>query len=134
MSNNLEVLGVESFDTLIKFLNNNGIETELVDKSEHGYSRTIEFVVDEQVYNIVWYKNESKLKIGKSLRSPFVMFKYIYLNNTMPIIGGNKNLGFSFTKKVKTNMFDDEFNYSDFRIPLWLGENNEPIIQTLPLW
>lgn len=118
MNNSLEVLGVESFDTLIKFLNTNGIETELVDKSEHGYSRTIEFVVDDQVYNIIWYNNESKLKIGNSPRSPFVMFKYIYLNNTMPIIGGNKNLGFSFTKKVKTNMFDDEFNYSDFRIPL----------------
>lgn len=118
MNKSLEVLGVESFDNLIKFLNSNGIETELVNKDEHGYSRTIEFVVDEQVYNIVWYNNESKLKIGNSPRSPFVMFKYIYFNSTMPIVGGNENLGFSYTKKVKTNMFDYEFNYSDFRIPL----------------
>ena len=109
MNKSLEVLGVESFDNLIKFLNSNGIETELVNKDEHGYSRTIEFVVDEQVYNIVWYNNESKLKIGKYQRSLFVMFKYIYFNNTMPIVGGNENLGFSYTKKVKTSMFDDEF-------------------------
>lgn len=83
------------------------------DKKEVDWSFTV------HGYNqAVWHKNESKLKIGKSPRSPFVMFKYIYFNSTFPIVGGNKNLGFSFTKKVKTNMFDDEFNYSDFRIPL----------------
>ena len=51
----LEVLGTESFDQLIKWLNNIGISTKLVNKCEvSGYSRTIQFEVNEQTYQIIW--------------------------------------------------------------------------------
>ncbi len=115
----LEVLGTDSFDKLVKWLTNFGIQTELVNKCEiSGYSRTIQFVLDEQTYQIVWFNNESKLKIGTNNRSPFVNFKYIYLDTTYPLVGGNKSLGFSFAKKECVGMFDQPFSYQDFRIPL----------------
>ena len=43
-------------------------------------------------YQIYWFNNESKLKIGTHKRAGFVMFKYIYFDNCFPIVGGNENL------------------------------------------
>lgn len=104
-------------ENIVKFLQSHNIDSEYVN-FDGTYSRTIEFVVNEQTYQIVWYNNESSLRIGTHKRSPHIAFKHIYFDNCLPIVGGNENLGFSYTKKEVASMFDREFNYQDFRIPL----------------
>lgn len=87
---------------------------------DEEFSREIEFKVYDRVYRIVWYANESTLYIGKDKRSPFIKFKYLTINDTMPIVGGNKNLQFSYEKFEKKSIFDKEYPYHTFRIPLAL--------------
>ena len=114
----LDTCTLDGLENIVEFLKNHNIESKYVDFDKYNYSRTIEFIVNEQTYQIYWFNNESKLKIGTHKRAGFVKFKYIYFDNCFPIVGGNENLGFSYTKKEKKNMFDDEFNYYDFRLPL----------------
>ena len=114
----LDTCTLDGLENIISFLNSYNIESEYVAFDKHSYSRTIQFTVNEQVYQIVWFNNESVLKIGSGIRSPFVKFKYIYFDNCLPIVGGNENLGFSYTRHEKKSIFDMEFNYQDFRIPL----------------
>ena len=116
-----QVLGtctLDGLENIVEFLKSHNIESKYVDFDKYNYSRTIEFIVNEQTYQIYWFNNESKLKIGTHERAGFVKFKYIYFDNCFPIVGGNDNLGFSYIKKEKENMFDSEFNYYDFRLPL----------------
>lgn len=114
----LDTCTLDGLKNIVEFLKGYGIESEYVDFDKHNYSRTIQFTVNEQTYQIYWFNNESKLKIGTHKRAGFVMFKYIYFDTCFPIIGGNENLGFSYTKHEKKSMFDRTFNYYDFRLPL----------------
>lgn len=114
----INVEGVDSFEKLQEFLIVCGIGVEKVNPNSYGYSRTLEFTIDGQIYNIVWFQNESKLKIGKSDRAPFIMFKNVFLDTTFPLFGGNKCLSFAFNVKNNIGMFDSPYNYSDFKIPL----------------
>lgn len=114
----LDTCTLDGLENIIAFLKIHNIESEYVYLDKYNYSRTIQFTVNEQVYQIVWFNNESSLKIGSGIRPPFVKFKYIYFDNCLPIVGGNENLGFSYTRHEKKSVFDMEFNYQDFRIPL----------------
>lgn len=82
------------------------------------YSRTIEFFINDQVYRIVWFINESRLFIGSSERSPFIMFRHLFLDTTFPIVGGNRCLSFQFTPKENISMFESPYGYSDFKLPI----------------
>lgn len=118
MKFNLEVTGDDSKEKLITFLETYGLQVSLVDTTEYGYSRTLQFTLHDQIYQIEWYTNESKLRVGTHKRGAFVMFKYIYFDTCMPIIGGNDNLVFTHSKTEKRNIFECEYKYSDFRLPL----------------
>lgn len=114
----LDTCTLDGLENIVSFLKSYNIKSKCVDFDKYNYSRTIEFTVNEQTYQICWFNNESKLKIGTHKRASFVVFKYIYFDNCFPIAGGNENLGFSYTKKEKTNRYDSDFNYYDFRLPL----------------
>ena len=114
----LDTCTLDGLENIVEFLKSHNIESEYVDFDKYNYSRTIQFTVNEQVYRIFWFNNESKLKIGTHKRASFVMFKYIYFDTCFPIVGGNENLGFCYTKKDKVNFWDSSFNYYDFRLPL----------------
>ena len=116
----LDTRTLDGLENIISFLKKYDIESEYVTFNRYGYSRTIQFSINEQTYQIVWFIGESKLKIGVDKRSPFVVFKYIYFDDSFPIVGGNRSLGFSYTRKEVESTFDVEFNYQDFRIPLTL--------------
>ena len=114
----LDTCTLDGLENIISFLKGYNIESRHVNFNEYSYSRTIQFTVEEQTYQIVRFRNESKLKIGVGDRSPFVTFKYIYFDNSFPIVGSNRSLGFSYTRKEVEYILDREFNYQDFRIPL----------------
>ena len=114
----LDTCTLDGLENIISFLKGYNIESEYVNFNEYSYSRTIQFTVDEQAYQIVWFNNASTLKIGTGLRSPFIPFKYIYFDNSFPIVGSNSSLGFSYTRSEVKYILDREFNYQDFRIPL----------------
>ena len=109
------------FDEIIEALNKLGIENELVNKDKYGFSRTIQFKVYDITYRIIWFVNQSTLTIGEGKRPAQIPFKYIYFDNTFPLIDGNKSLGFSFVKFEKKSMFDRQFPFEVFRIPLELS-------------
>lgn len=114
----LDTCTLDGLENIVAFLKSHNIESKYVDFDKYKYSRTIEFIVNEQVYQICWFNNESKLRIGTHKRAGFVVFKYIYFNNCFPIVGGNENLAFSYAKKEKNSVVYNEFNYYDFRLPL----------------
>ena len=114
----LDVCVENGLEKIVEFLDSHNIISEYVNIDDCGFSRTIQFVVNNQVYQIVWFINESKLRIGADTRSPFVVFKHIYYDNCLPIVGGNENLAFSFTKKENVSFYESEYSYHDFRLPL----------------
>ena len=109
------------FDEIIETLNKLGIKNEIVNKDKYGFSRTIQFKVYDITYRIIWFVNQSTLTIGEGKRPAQIPFKYIYFDNTFPLIDGNKSLGFSFVKFEKKSIFDRQFPYEVFRIPLELS-------------
>lgn len=104
-------------DELFEFLKIQGVNPIYV-KEHNGFSRNIEFTVENQKYEIIWYKNVSTLLIGDSSnkRRPQIPFKWVYLDKSFPISGNC--LGFAHTKFEKRSIFDREYPYESFRIPL----------------
>lgn len=109
-------------ETFLNFLNNNGVKAELVDFDKYGFSRTIGFNVYGIEYRIVWFVNESTLQVGTHKRAARISFKYMYFDRCFPLIGGNKSIGFSYVKLEKKSMFDREYPYEVFRLPVELPE------------
>ena len=91
----LDVCVKDGLEKIVEFLNSHNIASEYVNLDKYNYSRTIQFVVNNQSYQIVWFINESKLRIGTDTRSPFVVFKHMYYDNCLPIVGGEQDLTFS---------------------------------------
>lgn len=120
--NQVNTSTLKGLTNTINFLDSVGIKSHLANLDDNGYARTIEFKVYDQTYQILWYCNESYLKIGTHKRSPVIPFRHIYHDTSYPLVGGNSSLGFSYTKKENVSMFDDGFNYQDFRIPLELKD------------
>lgn len=107
----------QGLEKIVNFLKDYGINSEYVNfHKDYDYSRTIQFEVDSQIYQILWFKNESSLKIGTSSRSGFLPFKYMYFDNTFPIVGGNKSIGFAH-RKLENDLWRT-FDYGNFHIPL----------------
>lgn len=107
-----------TLEEIKELLNRHGVETEYTDIDNHGFSRRIAFKVYDIDYKIVWFCNQSTLEIGHGKRPACIPFKYVYFDNTYPLINGNKSIGFSYSKKEKTSRFDRVYPYEVFRIPL----------------
>lgn len=111
-----------SKEQIITFLNGLGIETELINVDKYGFSREISFKVYETEYVIDWWVNQSYLHIGTHVRSAQIPFKYIFLDDTFPLVDGNRSLAFSDEKYEKKSIFDREYPFGIFRIPLDLDK------------
>ncbi len=107
-----------TLEEMQEFLGSLGVENELVNHDEYGFSRTMEFTVNLVVYQIIWFFNNSTLKIGIGGRKPQIPFRYIYHDTTFPLVGGNRAIGFYYEKKEKRHPYDSGTPYFSFRIPL----------------
>lgn len=107
-------------EEIIQFLKDLGITCELAHVDVTGFSRTVKFTVYDIEYMVLWYCNESILRIGGGNRAACIPFKYMYLDTTFPLVNGNKSIGFSYTKNECKAIFDREYPYGIFRIPLEL--------------
>ena len=96
------------------------IKTEFINVDRYGFSREIKFTVYDQIYVIVWWVNQSYLHVGNHERSAQIPFKYLYLDTTFPLIGGNKSLAFADEKIERKSIFDREYPFASFRIPIEL--------------
>lgn len=112
------VLQVDGLETFLNFLNSHGIKAELIDFDDYGFSRTIGFAVYGIEYRIIWFKNQSTLQIGTHRRAGQIPFKYMYFDNCFPLVGGNKSIGFSYVKLERKSVFDRQYPYEVFRLPL----------------
>lgn len=104
-------------DEIIKFLNDLGIETQLLGNDD-SYKRTIAFKVYGIDYRIVWFVNQCTLEVGAHDRSAKLPFNYMYLDTTYPLVGGNKSIGFSYHKLERESIWDREYPFEVFRIPI----------------
>jgi len=112
----------KSIEEIVRFLKGLGLNSEMVNTDKYGFSRRIEFKVYNQVYNIVWFKNSSTLIIGSNDRSPQIPFRHMKLDDTFPLVGGNRAIKFTYNLEEITT-FSDGYSYNSFRIPLELESN-----------
>jgi len=115
MENGFDPIGREE---LLEFLNNHGVNAQFINIDNVGFSRTIAFTVYGINYEIEWYCNESTLKIGNHPRSARIPFRYVYYDTTYPLVIDNKSIGFAYEKFKRESIFDREFRYEVFRIPI----------------
>lgn len=59
----LDTCTLDGLENIVAFLKSHNIKSKYVDFDKYNYSRTIEFIVNEQTYQIYWFNNGSKLKI-----------------------------------------------------------------------
>ena len=114
----VEVIGVDSKEKLIDFLNDNGVKAELINFDKWGFSREIGFTVYDVKYVVIWFKNNSTLCVGTHKRPAQIPFRYVFFDNCFPLVDGNKSIGFAYEKQSGTSTLDREFLYESFRIPI----------------
>jgi hypothetical protein len=107
-----------SMDEMESILNNAGIKTERVAHKSESFKRKILFSVYGIKYEIAWHINESNLSIGEGYRAATLPFKFIYFDNTYPLVGGNKSIGFAYEQIEQKSIFDRPFRYEVLRIPI----------------
>lgn len=112
---------LQTKEEIIDFLKSIGIEVELINVDKYGFSREIKFKIYDVIYVIKWWVNQSYLHIGEHERSAQIPFKYIYFDTTYPLIDGNRSIGFSDIKLERKSMFDREYPFGVFRIPIDLS-------------
>ena len=71
----------QTIEQIIAFLKGIGIKAELTNIDQYGFSRTIQFKVDNTDCEIIWFKNESTLMINHIVSFPF---KSISKDDTYP--------------------------------------------------
>ena len=114
-----------NMEEMKRLLESIGVNVRYGKKDNHGFTRVLEFNVYNLEYKITWFKNQSTLDIGDHTRCATIPFLYIYHDTTFPLRGGNTSIGFSFTKKPKKQMYDEEYPYEVLRIPLEITKGEE---------
>ena len=90
-----------------------------VKTDEHGFSREIEFEVGDDAYSILWFKNQSTLRLGKSKGAPEMPFRHMFHDRTHPSFNSQGGaIGFCYDRYVRDSVFDREFPFESLRIPL----------------
>lgn len=115
----------QGLDAFIEFLEALGIATKLHNPQPDRFCRKIVFSVEGCEYLILWYVNESTLHIGTHERAARIPFQYIFLDNTYPLPNGNRSIAFSYVKHKQESVFDRQFPYEVFRIPLPIQKGGE---------
>lgn len=108
----------DGIDAVLDFLKAMGIPASREPHEPGEFNRIIEFKVYGIEYNIEWFTNCSHLRIGRHPRAARIPFRYIYVDRTYPLVDKNLSLGFSYHHTPAVNVFDREFPYEVFRIPL----------------
>jgi hypothetical protein len=114
-SKNFQAVGLEE---LFDFLTKAGVNPKYTGAEDYGFSRVIEFKVYDITYRCIWFKNETTLRIGLGERAACIPFRYIFIDDCFPLVGGNLSIGFSYTKNERASILDREYPYEVFRIPL----------------
>jgi len=113
-----EYVGItrEEIESLLLGLN---IPHRRVKVDDYGFSREIEFEVGDDTYSILWFKNQSTLRLGKSKGAPEIPFRHMFHDRTHPNFNSKGGaLGFCYDRYVRNSVFDREFPFESLRIPL----------------
>lgn len=105
------------WDEVLKFFNDLGIKTEIININENGFSREILFTIYNIEYVIEWWVNISYLKIGNHNRAAKYPFKHILLNTTYPLVGKNECISFIPKLLEKKSIFEIGHEFEVLYIP-----------------
>lgn len=107
---------MKSIEQIKKMLSDCGIIVTH-EEGEGHFNRNILFEVNDVKYTIEWYINSCTLMIGTGHRKALIPFKYMYFDNTYPLIGGNRSIGFSYTINENAGIHERRYPFESFRIP-----------------
>jgi len=95
-----------------------GIDLTPINIDNYGWTRKYKFTIYGIEYVIEWWTNQSYLKIGTHNRAAKYPFKHIAYNTTLPLVDGNFCLAFIPKLNERISMFDIEYDFEVFYIPL----------------
>jgi len=106
-----------STEEIIEYLSSLKIESKLVQK-EDEFSRVIEFKIEDNIYYIEWWINQSYLKFENKFSSPNLPFKFINVNSNSPTTLHDKQLCFyDLVKENRGDFIYSEIPFGSFKIP-----------------
>lgn len=114
--NSIDLCQKEGLEECTIFFKKNKIKYSFPIQEEGKFNRDLSFFVNRKEYIITWYINECTLWLDGKNTGAFIKFKYIFLDLTYPLIGGNRSIAFSYRKNKKESIFDNEFPYDVLRI------------------
>ncbi len=115
----LDTRGENGLEKTIAFLKKHGVKAEIrPSNGVSSFSRVIDFEIYGVKYHINWFINQSKLCIGEHKRCAELPFIHLIIDRNYPMAGGNLSLAFSYTLNKPESIFDREYPYEVFRIPL----------------
>lgn len=122
----MEAIG---YDEIIPLLDKCGIKVKAIEQKEGKFNRCISFEIYDVTYTIIWYTNQSTLSIGdlSNNRRACIPFKWMFIDRNFPLFDRNVSLAFSYHKFKKESVFDREYPYECFRIPLEINEQSEKL-------
>lgn len=109
----------ESIELIIEFLEKQGIKTKY-DVGEPGvFNRVIEFEVENSIYFIEWWVNQSYFKFKNEFSSPYFPFKYIAINTNSPTTMHHDQLCFYDEQNSgdKSSVFYSPIPFGCMKIP-----------------
>ena len=108
----------ESIEKIIEFLEEQGIKTKY-EQVEGNFNRVIEFEVENTIYYIEWWVNQSYLKFKNEFSSPNLPFRFIAINRNSPTNLHKLQLCFYDEPRQgdNTSMFYNEIPFGCFKIP-----------------
>lgn len=108
----------ESIEQIVDFLNKLGIETTHEQHEGTNFNRIIEFKIDDTVYFIEWWINQSYFRFKNNPASPFIPFKYINVNEFSPTTEHKYQLCFYDLKAdERGQLIYNEIPFGSLKIP-----------------
>jgi len=113
----MKIIKADSIEKIISFLSEIGIDAQMINLDNYGFSRTLIFKIDNRDYFIQWFTNQSYLKLNNEFSAPNMPFKYIQWDAYSPNEIHKYHLIFSDVTEVASFTNSDKVPFGSFRIP-----------------
>jgi hypothetical protein len=116
----------ESIEKIIEFLEKQGIKTKYEQSEGTYFNRVIEFEIEDTVYFIEWWINQSYFKLKNEFSSPNLPFKHIAINPNSPTTKHKLQLCFFDEEPQgdKDSMFYSPIPFGCMKIPFNINPKN----------
>ena len=109
----------DSIEKVVEFLEKQGIKTKYKQSEGTNFNRVIEFELENTIYFIEWWVNQSYFKLKNEFSAPYLPFKYIAINPNSPTEKHHDQLCFydEPTQGDKNSMFYNPIPFGCMKLP-----------------